>query len=245
MRAWFLVVVASCGQDSVPPNDAINPFVDGPPPPGLSVRVVAPDGGESFYQGQPVTVRWVPHDDIPGDITCEVVATGASSAAVASGAVTMSDQVAETSWTPDTVGDHRIAVTCTDAMARTATDESNASFTVTPPPQVISFAGELQPILTASCVDAPCHDNTAPQAGLKLINGVARAELVGIAATQCGTIQLVAPGAPNDSYLIDKLVGSNPGGCFIGTRMPKQDTSLTAAEIQAFRDWIANGAPDN
>jgi hypothetical protein len=45
------------------------------------------------------------------------------------------------------------------------------------------------------------------------------------------------------SYLRFKLQGSGP--CFIGTRMPKAASALSAAQLQMVRDWIYNGAPNN
>ena len=69
------------------------------------------------------------------------------------------------------------------------------------------------------------------------------AELVGVASRQCPTNQLVAANAPSESYLVIKMQGS--GSCFKGTRMPKPPESVSAAELQLVRDWIANGAPRN
>jgi hypothetical protein len=238
-----VLLVAACGTT---PSDT--PGIDGPPPAGLSVRVTSPNGNEGFYQADTVSVMWIPHDDIPGDITCDVEARGATTIAIAQDLSTTSDQTATTTWMPVGVapGSYRVAVTCTDTMARTASDESDAVFAITPPPRAVSFAGELQPILVASCLGAPCHDAAQPAAGLSLTDGpTSYGEMVDVASQQCGTIKLVDPGSPSNSYLIHKLVGSNPGGCFTGTKMPKVDQSLPTDEIQAFRDWIANGAPDN
>jgi hypothetical protein len=245
-----LLFGAACGHDSVGPRDATfgdATFGDGPPPPGLSVQVNSPNGGEFFYETDTVMISWTPHNDIPGSITCEVDTLGGTTSTIAAGTVATSDQLVTTPWMPSGVGpgSYRISVTCTDEMSRTATDESNADFTITPPPRDVSFSGELQPLLTASCTGGACHDAEQPQLGLDLTSGVARAELVDVASMQCNALKLVAPGAPNTSYLIDKLAGSNPGGCFVGLRMPKAATTLGGSQIQAFRDWIANGAPDN
>jgi hypothetical protein len=210
------------------------------------VRVTAPTGGASFYQTETVAVGWVPHNDIPGVIRCDAEVRGATTEVIATAAATGSDQNTTASWMPAAapIGAYRVFVTCSDEMGRTASDESD-DFTITPPPRDVSFSGELQPIMTASCTGAACHDATQPQTNLRLTTGSSHAELVGVTSFQCNALQLVVPGAPNDSYLIDKLVGSNPGGCYIGVRMPKLASALSAAQIQAFRDWIANGAPDN
>jgi hypothetical protein len=63
-----------------------------------------------------------------------------------------------------------------------------------------------------------------------------------VKSIQCTELDLVKPGAPDQSYLVFKLQGS--GSCFQGSRMPKS-APLSTAEIQLVRDWIANGAPNN
>ena len=122
---------------------------------------------------------------------------------------------------------------------------SDADFTITPPPQQVSFATQLQPILTASCDGAQCHDANQPQQGLSLITGAAYAALVNVNSTEgsCTGYKLVAPSKPDQSYLMFKLTGT--GACLSGSRMPKAAAALTATQLQLFRDWIANGAPNN
>jgi hypothetical protein len=104
-----------------------------------------------------------------------------------------------------------------------------------------SFSADVQPILTASCASAACHTGFMPAEGLRLDEGVAYGELVGVISSQCAGRALVAPGAPESSYLVDKLRGIN---LCSGTRMPKSGP-LPAAQIQTMVDWIAQGAPEN
>jgi hypothetical protein len=244
VRVLCVLTLIGCGTDTAGGGDG-GLIGDGPPPPGLSVRVTAPNGGESFYQTETVSVSWVPHNDTPGSIRCDAEVYGATTEAIAVEASTASDQSTLATWMPSAVGTYRITVTCRDDLGRMASDESDADFTITPPPRDVSFAGELQPLLTAGCTAANCHDTTQPQTGLNLTANVAYDELVGVTSFQCANLQLVKPGSPNDSYLIDKFIGGNPGGCYIGVRMPKLASAFSASQIQAFRDWIANGAPDN
>ena len=107
----------------------------------------------------------------------------------------------------------------------------------------MSYATQVQPILTASCTSAQCHDASMPQEALDLTAANSYAELVGVASRQCPTNLLVQPNTPTESYLVIKLQGS--GACFKGTRMPKPPESVSGASLQLVRDWIANGAPNN
>ena len=77
------------------------------------------------------------------------------------------------------------------------------------------------------------------EAGLDLSDGVARANLVDVPSTQTG-LDLVEPGDAENSYLIHKLE-DRPG--IVRDRMPPTGDPLTAAEIEAIRDWINAGAP--
>jgi hypothetical protein len=51
----------------------------------------------------------------------------------------------------------------------------------------------------------------------------------------------VAPGRPDDSYLVHKIEGR----AAVGARMPLGGPFLDDATIAVIRDWIARGAPNN
>ena len=63
--------------------------------------------------------------------------------------------------------------------------------------------------------------------------------LVGVNASQCTNLKRVAPNNIAGSYLINKLTGV---GMCLGTQMPKAGTSLTTAELDTIRAWIATDA---
>lgn len=214
------------------------------------VTVVAPNGGESYYDTQPVAVTWNGTDGDDASLTYDVVALqGTTVTTIASGLVRPTGP-ASTTWTPPPVSaltPYRIRVTAHDggSPSLSATDSSDGDFVISPPPQMVSFASQLQPILTANCTSAQCHDANQPQQGLNLTAGAAYGALVNVNSTQatCSSYKLVLPGQPDQSYLIFKLAGS--GACFTGSQMPKGAPALSAAQLQLFRDWIANGAPNN
>jgi len=246
---WLLALAAAaaCGNDRASTGDGGG---DGPPPNGMSVEVLAPNGGQSFYQTESVTVAWTVHSDAGGTLTCDVTADdGANTITIASAVGVASDQMGSATWdlatVPPSFG-YKIRVTARDVRNLTASDASDVPFAVTGPPRDVSFAGELQAVLSATCTNAGCHGNVAAQEGLQLTDAAASyGNLVGVASHQCPALQRVTPGDPANSYMIIKLLGSSGAPCFFGTRMPKGLTALTLEEIQAFRDWIANGAPNN
>jgi hypothetical protein len=96
-------------------------------------------------------------------------------------------------------------------------------------------------IFEASCAASACHgSNWAPQADLELSSAsVSEANLVGVHSTQVDKLR-VAPGDPDASYLLDKLLGRNlaPGTL----QQPPVGEPLCDPKIQAVEEWIAAGA---
>jgi hypothetical protein len=105
----------------------------------------------------------------------------------------------------------------------------------------VSFGGQVQPIFTASCANQGCHTGTRPSAGVSLAAGAAYAELVNVASSCAGRL-LVRPGVAAQSYLMDKLYGTN---LCSGSQMPKAGSSLPAAQLAIISTWICQGAPKN
>ena len=105
----------------------------------------------------------------------------------------------------------------------------------------IAFSSQVQPIFTAKCSAAGCHVGNRPSAGLSLAAGTAYSELVKVAAS-CSGKWLVKPGVVAESYLVDKLLGTN---LCSGSQMPKAGSSLPAGDIAAITGWICEGAPNN
>jgi hypothetical protein len=108
----------------------------------------------------------------------------------------------------------------------------------------VSFSREVQPIFTANCALAGCH---APpgQLRLALSVGAAYASLVGVPSIQCQQFDRVAPGEPDASYLIDKLLDRvSVASCFDGTGMPP-GRRLSDADLGVITQWIAEGARNN
>lgn len=60
-----------------------------------------------------------------------------------------------------------------------------------------------------------------------------------VGAEQCTNKLLVAPGSPSNSYLVNKLTGTDMCS---GSRMPKGGSSLSNGDIESVRVWIGSGA---
>jgi hypothetical protein len=237
VRSLAVFALAACGTD-------VGVQVDAAGPPGSPVVVVAsPRFNESFYVTEVAQVQWTATDE-DARVRCDARTIGASTISIAGDVEVTSGQALVLAWSLIAVppGDYRVQVACRDAEGLTGTGTS-PMFAVTSPPQQVSFATQVEPLLGATCTSMQCHDNVMPQGGLTLTAGNAYAAIVGVASTQCSATLLVKPGAPSESYLVHKLQGS--GACFMGTRMPKPPATLSTPQIQLVRDWIANGAPSN
>ena len=122
----------------------------------------------------------------------------------------------------------------------------------TDPETSISYARDVQPIFDAHCTN--CHaigvfgfnlTGGIDENGLDLTQGRSYRALVGQSTFQrpdlAPTLR-VAPGAPENSYILQKLESSTPK---LGERMPLNDPPLTPTQIERIRAWIARGAPND
>jgi hypothetical protein len=94
----------------------------------------------------------------------------------------------------------------------------------------VDYVAQVEPIL-AGCYGETCHDFSRRSSV---------EALVGAPADECCNQRaLVAPGHPEQSYLIDKLEGKRL--CY-GARMPLGRSPLPAADIATLAAWICQGA---
>ena len=106
----------------------------------------------------------------------------------------------------------------------------------------VSFSTDVQPIFTASCVNAGCHPGGGAPFPLQLNQSYAR--LVGVLATNgigtCSGDKRVEPLNADASVLVKRIMGT----CGLA-QMPLGSTPLSSAQIQLIRDWINQGANNN
>jgi hypothetical protein len=94
-----------------------------------------------------------------------------------------------------------------------------------------------------ACIQCHTDVGRVPPLGLVLLEGRSYASLVGRRSTGKPSATLVAPGDPDNSYLIHKLEAA-PG--IVGERMPRNaGPFLTAGQISIIRRWIELGAKND
>jgi hypothetical protein len=112
----------------------------------------------------------------------------------------------------------------------------------------VSFAADVQPILSGSCALSNCHGTSnANPAGkpMVLATGQAYDNIVGVSAAQLTSMQRIRAGEPNNSYLIHKLQGTHQSVGGSGGRMPLGSAALSQAQIDLIRRWVTEGARRN
>ena len=102
-----------------------------------------------------------------------------------------------------------------------------------------TLAGNVQPVMTSSCATAEaCHDGgRAPD----LAPGATWFSTFDVSAAQDPGKPYVAPFDAGASYLLDKILGIQTAG----SRMPLGGSPLDAAQTEAIRNWILEGAANN
>jgi len=111
---------------------------------------------------------------------------------------------------------------------------------VVPPPVISTAFGTIQStVFTPICSE--CHGPVGASAGLRLDAAVSFSTIVGVASTEVPALSRIEPGDPDNSYLIQKIEGTQA----IGAQMPLGGPPLPAETMAFFREWVSNGAlPD-
>lgn len=107
---------------------------------------------------------------------------------------------------------------------------------------LVSFAGEIVPTLRAQC--ATCHMTGEEPGGMKLYPSAAYQSLVQVPSVSSPLLR-VAPGKPQDSYLLHKLQGTHLEVSGAGVQMPFGQPPLSEETLRLIRQWIEQGAPNN
>ena len=131
-----------------------------------------------------------------------------------------------------------IAVACTDFEA--------------PDPVVLpdvivenpSFERDIQPIFTARCATASCHNLATQQVGLNLQEGYAYDEIVGEDSPSSHELASVQPFDADNSWLV-RRIQADPARRFFLERMPLGRAPLTDNQIATIINWVNAGALRN
>lgn len=96
-------------------------------------------------------------------------------------------------------------------------------------------------VFVPNCATTGCHLGAGAPQGLRLDDANSFGLLVGVASSEESSILRVAPGDPDNSYLIQKLEGS----ASVGSQMPLNAPPLEQSTIDVIRQWITDGAIDD
>jgi mono/diheme cytochrome c family protein len=102
-----------------------------------------------------------------------------------------------------------------------------------------TWSGLAQQLFVPRCASSSCHGGNPPAAFPQIDAEGGYAAMVNVQSQQ-DVMNLVEPGAPEQSWLVLRLRGE--GG---RPYMPLGDAQLTEAEIAAVEAWIAKGAPND
>lgn len=127
----------------------------------------------------------------------------------------------------------------------TGLDENGNPIGTPPPDDEVTLSGHVQPIFTASCAFSGCHAGSSPAVGQNLSAGQAWGSIVNVPSQEVPALMRVRPSAPDSSYLVHKIQGTQGTVGGSGGRMPLGGAPLTADQIAIIRAWIAAGALDN
>jgi uncharacterized protein YjdB len=129
----------------------------------------------------------------------------------------------------------------THVVMSAGTRRDSAQVSVSGLSGTVSFASEIQPILTSRCTS--CHNDVLRSGELSLASGSSYTGLIYVDASGAQGERRVVPLSVGDSYLARKV---DPGASPVnGVRMPYNGSPLTASQLQLIRDWIAQGAMNN
>ena len=96
-------------------------------------------------------------------------------------------------------------------------------------------------VLVPNCATTGCHLGAGAPQGLRLDDANSYGLLVGVASSEASSTLRVAPGDPDNSYLIQKLEGT----ASVGAQMPLNAPPIEQVSIDVIRQWITDGAIDD
>ncbi|MCI0516628.1 MAG: hypothetical protein L0Y45_02225 [Woeseiaceae bacterium] len=108
-------------------------------------------------------------------------------------------------------------------------------------PLTANFSSIQANVITPNCAVTGCHFGANAPQDLRLDAANSYGLIVGVRSKEEPGVFRVAPGDPNNSYLVQKLEGS----ASTGARMPLGAPPLPQATIDVIRQWISDGAVDD
>ncbi len=127
-----------------------------------------------------------------------------------------------------------LAISCSDSIVESvqSIDENEEKVDVSP-----TFTDIQQNIFNQSCAFSGCHvsGSISPDLSGNSYNNI-------VNKVSSTGMSYVKPNDPDNSYLLLKMLGS---GGISGSRMPLSASPVPQNQIDAFIQWINEGAPNN
>lgn len=108
-----------------------------------------------------------------------------------------------------------------------------------------TFTEDVQPIFSANCAFSGCHGGASPAQGMNLSAGQAYLNTVGVPSVELPGMDRIEPGQPDQSYLVNKIQGTQASVGGSGQRMPLGGSALSQDDIDTIRAWVEAGASNN
>ena len=80
---------------------------------------------------------------------------------------------------------------------------------------------------------------------MNLSEGQTYANIVNVASSQQPSMDRIEPGDPDNSYLVNKIQGTQADVGGSGVRMPFGGGALSQSTIDLIREWVNEGAANN
>jgi hypothetical protein len=106
-----------------------------------------------------------------------------------------------------------------------------------------SFQSIQDNVFTPIC--SVCHAGAGAPEGMQLSAGVSYDMIVNVASQEQPELDRIKPGDPDDSYLLQKIEGTAATGAQMPDGCPVTQPCLDQATIDAIRQWVSDGAPNN
>jgi hypothetical protein len=243
VSAWILGTTAGTGNNTLgittPGASGTSITASGTAGAVTQVTVFTGDGqtarpGVAVASAPAVTVRDQFNNPVCGATV--VFASPSGGGSVSGGTATA---VCGVSGAVATVGSWTLGITGTrtnGAYANSLTATSNAVVAAFSATAAYSFLNDVTPIFNSNGCGSGCHGYA-----------FSYANIVGqppVLFPACGTLVVASPaGSSSASFLYQKIIGTQPGGC--GGQMPPPAGGLSAGQINIIRDWIDNSAQNN
>ncbi len=111
-------------------------------------------------------------------------------------------------------------------------DQTSRTSNLVLPDSNLSYSRDIEPLFAQTCLGSQCHSGTSPARGLDLTPPSYQSLMY-------HNPTLVAPGAPDNSLLVQRLDGT------FAPIMPSNQNPLTSNQIKGVRQWIKEGAKNN